>query len=381
MFRKISLRMRLTLMITVLLAFSCIILTITLNYLASKMASQIQLSSTYPSIKDSWTHNPPMDLFVLEEYITPVADSTPAQIAETNYYIVSIIYMILVIISGGILTYYVSGRSLMPVKILSQQIKNLTIHNLSKEIDIPDSNDEIAELAKSFNDMTRKLDSVFANQKRFSASAAHELRTPLTVLQTKVEVFKKRNNHTPSEYDSLIETISTHTKRLSDLVKDLLDMTYMDELQLKQSINLYEMLEDVIYSLDDIAENKNIKLTLSGDNAVVYGNYQLLSRGFYNLVEKGIKNNHIGGFVSIQVIVLANKVTVTVSDSGIGIAPEFHSHIFEAFYRIDKSRSRNMGGAGLGLSIAKNIIDRHQGEISVKNNTPLGTCFNVTLSL
>ncbi|MEG0372210.1 MAG: HAMP domain-containing sensor histidine kinase, partial [Clostridium sp.] len=325
--------------------------------------------------------NPPMDLFVLEEYITPVADSTPAQIAETNYYIVSIIYMILVIISGGILTYYVSGRSLMPVKILSQQIKNLTIHNLSKEIDIPDSNDEIAELAKSFNDMTRKLDSVFANQKRFSASAAHELRTPLTVLQTKVEVFKKRNNHTPSEYDSLIETISTHTKRLSDLVKDLLDMTYMDELQLKQSINLYEMLEDVIYSLDDIAENKNIKLTLSGDNAVVYGNYQLLSRGFYNLVENGIKYNHIGGFVSIQVIVLANKVTVTVSDSGIGIAPEFQSHIFEAFYRIDKSRSRNMGGAGLGLSIAKNIIDRHQGEISVKNNTPLGTCFNVTLSL
>ncbi|WP_250860431.1 HAMP domain-containing sensor histidine kinase [Oceanirhabdus seepicola] len=330
------------------------------------MADMIKPVPLVPAIPNNTKINIPMESYHVEN-------------AKKNFQVQSIIYMLSVIIGGGLLTYYISGKSLKPIKNLSSQIKNITTHNLSKKIDVPNAKDEIAELTTSFNEMTDKLSNAFTSQKQFSANAAHELRTPLAVLQTKVDVFKKKKDHTTVEYDSLIDVLETHTHRLSDIVKNLLDMTNMQEIELNESINLYSLLEDILYDLEDIAIKKHVTLDLSDDNAFVYGNYNLLHRAFYNLVENSIKYNRKNGNVSVNIKSTKNDVTVVVCDTGIGIPSEMQSQIFNPFFKVDKSRSREMGGVGLGLSIVKNIIENHGGSIIVKDNKPRGTCFVVTL--
>lgn len=383
MLKKMPIRLRLTSMIVALLTVCCVGLTLILNLSADRMATKIDATLILPAQEvgeDGLVYESPQSP---SSSMIPLVPSEYSQKARKDYKIESIIYMLIVIVGGGFLTYYISGKALKPLDTLNGQVKNINVHNLSETLSVPPTKDEIAELAVTFNEMTDKLDNAFMMQGRFSANAAHELRTPLAVLQTKVDVFKKKQDHTNEEYDALISVIEKQTKRLRGLVDNLLDMTNMDDNGEQSSICLKDIFEDIISELSQIAKDKNVRLSLNCDKKImVTGNTDLLYRAFYNLVENGIKYNVDGGTVDVIVNRLSNEqVSIKIEDSGIGIAENNKKNIFEPFYRVDNSRSRQMGGAGLGLSIVDSIIKKHNGMITVIDNENGGTCFDVSLKI
>lgn len=375
MLKRLSLRMRLTLITAILITACCIGLTIVLNLSAYRLADVVDATRISTPAQEIGTA--PM----YEIQNPEIVPSHPAlQQAKQGYRMESILYTIIAVLLGSVLTYYVSGKSLRPVKVLNEQVKNINVHNLSETLDIPSTRDEIAELTQSFNEMTDKLGEAFLMQQRFSANAAHELRTPLTILQTKIDVFNKKEQHSITEYDALIKSILSQTSRLRALVSNLLDMTNLEDNAEQQVIDLRELLEEINEELTHIAREKNISLLIIGDSNSVYGNLNLLYRAFYNLIENAIKYNVPGGKVEILINSKEeNKVTVTINDTGIGIPDQLKKHIFEPFFRVDKSRSREMGGAGLGLSIVDNIIKKHNGTVGVSDSKYGGTCFSVVL--
>lgn len=378
MFKNIPIRLRLTAMMIILLMICCIGLTLILNFYAGIMATRIDAASLLPAQEVGEDSN------VIDNPQTPpdVMMPTPSedtQKARKDFQFESVFYMLLVIFGGGVLTYYASGKVLKPLDTLNSQIKNRTVHNLSETMDIPSTNDEIAELTQSFNEMTDKLNDAFMMQSRFSANAAHELRTPLAVLKTKLDVFKKKNTHSTEEYDALINVFEKQTQRLSELVFTLLDMTNMNGGFENETICLKDVFEDIVFELSHIADEQEVKLYLDCADSVVYGNTDLLYQAFYNLVENGIKYNIDGGKVMIKVKSNKRLVMVEIKDTGIGIPDEEKKNVFEPFYRVDKSRSRELGGSGLGLSIVQSIITKHNGNIVVTDNENGGTCFEITL--
>ncbi|WP_312496162.1 sensor histidine kinase [Anaerosporobacter sp.] len=376
MLKKISIRVRLTVLSILTLIVCCVGLTIILNISANRMADVIEATPIIPALeinKESTAQTPPPISMI------PLSPSKESQIARTNFLYQSILYMLLVVATGGGITYFVSGKALVPLRELSNQMKNRTIHNLSEDLPVPVSNDEIADLTGSFNQMSNKLDEAFAMQKRFSQSAAHELRTPLTVLKTKVDVFNKKKEHTADEYDKLLSVITTHTDRLAELVMDLLDLTNMDALDCNEQIELKALLSDITQELAPLAWEKNIVVTVEGTEKDVPGNKSLLHRAFYNLIENAINYNTEYGEVHIRVEDASGQGLVTISDTGIGIPTELQELIFEPFFRVDKSRSRQMGGAGLGLATVKTIIEKHNGSVTVSTNEVGGSCFTIQI--
>lgn len=372
---KVSLRMRLTIFITSLLVISAIALTLIINFSAIKMACKIEASTMTPAT----SLEPSLEEVPLGNGSQAVVPTQPIHQVKRNFYSESVLAMLFIIAVGGFFTWYIAGKTLAPVKDLSVQIKNITVHNLAKEIDLPSTKDEIADLTASFNEMTGRISEAFESQRRFSASAAHELRTPLAVLQTKVDVFRKKTLHSSEEYESLINVISAQTERLSKLIKDLLNMTCVEGNQINEEVDLDLELSEIIEELQPIADKRNISFSINSDTISVYGNSSLLQRAFYNLVENAIKYNTPGGSVSVNISTINNNAVITIADTGIGIPEDMKAHIFEPFIRVDKSRSRELGGAGLGLSMVKTILDNHGGAISVKDNIPNGTIFEVTL--
>lgn len=378
MFKKMPIRLRLTVMMIILLTICCIGLTLILNFSAGIMATRIDAATLLPAQVVGEDSNSMDSLQTPPDVMMPTP-SEESQQARTDFKMNSIVYLLIVIVGGGVLTYYISGKVLKPLDILNSQIKNRTVHNLSETMDIPSTNDEIAELTQSFNEMTNKLNDSFMMQSRFSANAAHELRTPLAVLKTKVDVFKKKHTHSAEEYDALISVFEKQIQRLSELVSSLLNMTNMNDELANETICLKDVLEDIVSELSHIAEEKDVTLYLDCDESVVYGNTDLLYQALYNIVENGIKYNIDGGTVIITVKTDKKQVVVEIKDTGIGIPDEEKKNIFEPFYRVDKSRSREMGGSGLGLSIVHSIIHNHNGNILITDHENGGTCFEITL--
>ena len=391
MINKLSIRTKVTLITVLLLITCCTGLTIVLNRSAYKMAETMIPPQTkeesvkpeellQPQVQD--INNDLNNIITLEDLIDiNKEDTIPAAStgeAKVTYQKSSIIYMIAFIICGGLLTYYIMGKTLKPLKELSNQMKNISVENLSDEIELSKKKDEIYELKQSFNKMTRKLNESFLMQKRFANSAAHELRTPLTVMRTKLDVFKKRKNPSTEDYDNLIESMRNQLIRLSDIVNSLLSLTNMEDIDLCQHIHLNNLIQSVCNDLYYISESKNIDINIHGKDANIKGNYDLIYRAFYNLIENSIKYNYENGRVDIS-IEENNEVVVIIKDSGIGIPDDMKDKIFEAFFTVDKSRSRKNGGAGIGLSIVKSIIDNHKGSINVRDNTDGGSIFTIKL--
>lgn len=375
MIKKMSLRWRLTLLTSLLIALCCIGLSIVLNVSAYRMADTIDATVVQPAHS---VDSPPADTTTI-----PLVSSAPSEAvkeAKHSYLMESFLYTIAAVLVGGVLTYYIAGKTLEPVRALSSQVRNINTHNLDETIEVPPTKDELAELTASFNEMTDKLANAFAVQKRFSADAAHELRTPLAVLQTKLDVFEKKQEHTDAEYEALVGAFQKQVSRLRSLVTELLDIANMEHELKKQNVSLKELLTDVVKELSVVADEKRISLTVSGGDYSVMGEHELLYRAFYNLVENAIKYNGTDGSVSIHVTEAdEHAVTVVIKDTGVGIPDELKSQIFTPFYRVDKSRSRKMGGAGLGLALTDGIVKKHNGSIVVSDNKDAGTCFTVTL--
>lgn len=381
MLNKMPIRLRFTILTVALLTVCCIGLTVILNFSANRMATKIDSTPALPAQNigenDLFDGNPQPPI----DNISSIESFEASQKARIHFRTESIIYMLVIISSGGFLTYYISGRVLNPLKKLNDQVKNIDAHNLSEPLTVPHTKDEIAELTVTFNKMASKLNDSFKVQQRFSASAAHELRTPLAVLQTKVDVFKKVEKHTFEEYDAFISVVEKQTKRLRGLVSNLLDMTNMINIDDQSSIEAEIIFEEIISELSYIAKEFNVSISLDCDNSVLFGNIDLLHRAFYNLIENAIKYNTADGKVQIVVKKSGKKhVSIKIKDSGIGISKKDKEHIFEPFYRADQSRSRQLGGTGLGLSTVEDIIKKHNGTITFVSNENNGTCFNVILN-
>ena len=296
--------------------------------------------------------------------------------------------LLVVIVAGSCVAYFLIGHYTKPVQQLSAHMKEISPNTLSDSIEIEGGGEEIQELVKSFNQMTEQLDEAFAMQRRFSASAAHELRTPIAVLRTKLDVFKKKKRE-QHEYDELVTTMETYIDRLSSIITDLLEFAETSELGEVEDVSLDSVIKTVVDDLESVAQNNMVNVQVNtqidahseAQAFIVKGNTNLLYRAIYNLVENAIRYNHKEGSVNITLETEDQECLVTIADTGVGIAPEQRELVFEPFYRVNKSRSREFGGAGIGLSLVKTILKRHGASITVSENTPQGSVFTIRIPL
>ena len=304
--------------------------------------------------------------------------------------------LLVVIVAGSCVAYFLIGHYTKPVQQLSAHMKEISPNTLSDSIEIEGGGEEIQELVKSFNQMTEQLDEAFAMQRRFSASAAHELRTPIAVLRTKLDVFKKKKRE-QHEYDELVTTMETYIDRLSSIITDLLEFAETSELGEVEDVSLDSVVKTVVDDLKLVAQNNRINMQVNtqintqidiqpkaqseAQNLIVKGNTNLLYRALYNLVENAIRYNNEEGLVNITLETRGQEGVIIIADTGVGIAPEQRELVFEPFYRVNKSRSREFGGAGIGLSLVKTILKRHRASITVSENNPQGSVFTIRIPL
>ena len=296
--------------------------------------------------------------------------------------------LLVVIVAGSCVAYFLIGHYTKPVQQLSAHMKEISPNTLSDSIEIEGGGEEIQELVKSFNQMTKQLDEAFAMQRRFSASAAHELRTPIAVLRTKLDVFKKKKRE-QHEYDELVDTMETYIDRLSSIITDLLEFAETSELGETEDVSLDSVVKTVVDDLESVAQNNMINMQIDeqpkaqseAQTFIVKGNTNLLYRALYNLVENAIRYNHKEGSVNITLETRGQEGVITIADTGVGIAPEQRELVFEPFYRVNKSRTREFGGAGIGLSLVKTILKRHGASITVSENNPQGSVFTIRIPL
>lgn len=296
--------------------------------------------------------------------------------------------LLVVIVTGSCVAYFLIGHYTKPVQQLSAHMKEISPNTLSDSIEIEGGGEEIQELVKSFNQMTEQLDEAFAMQRRFSASAAHELRTPIAVLRTKLDVFKKKKRE-QREYDELVDTMETYIDRLSSIITDLLEFAETSELGEAEDVSLDSVVKTVVDDLESVAQNNMINMQIDiqpkvqseAQTFIVKGNTNLLYRALYNLVENAIRYNNEEGSVNITLETRGQEGVIIIADTGVGIAPEQRELVFEPFYRVNKSRSREFGGAGIGLSLVKTILKRHGASITVSENNPQGSVFTIRIPL
>ena len=296
--------------------------------------------------------------------------------------------LLFVIVAGSCVAYFLIGHYTKPVQQLSAHMKEMSPNTLSDSIEIEGGGEEIQELVKSFNQMTEQLDEAFAMQRRFSASAAHELRTPITVLRTKLDVFKKKKRE-QHEYDELVTTMETYIDRLSSIITDLLEFAETSELGEVKDVSLDSVIKTVVDDLESVAQNNMVNVQINvqpkvqseAQTFIAKGNTNLLYRALYNLVENAIRYNYEEGSVNITLETKGQEGVIIIADTGVGIAPEQRELVFEPFYRVNKSRSREFGGAGIGLSLVKTILKRHGASITVSENNPQGSVFTIRIPL
>ena len=296
--------------------------------------------------------------------------------------------LLVVIVAGSCVAYFLIGHYTKPVQQLSAHMKEISPNTLSDSIEIEGGGEEIQELVKSFNQMTEQLDEAFAMQRRFSASAAHELRTPIAVLRTKLDVFKKKKRE-QHEYDELVTTMETYIDRLSSIITDLLEFAETSELGEAEDVSLDSVIKTVVDDLESVAQNNMVNVQIDiqpkaqseAQTFIVKGNTNLLYRALYNLVENAIRYNNEEGSVNITLETRGQEGVIIIADTGVGIAPEQRELVFEPFYRVNKSRSREFGGAGIGLSLVKTILKRHGASITVSENNPQGSVFTIRIPL
>ena len=372
-----SLQWKLTLLITLLVTLTCILMYF---FISRSAVTGIENLEDYMIQIDPQNSGTPIKFNIDPKILLPELSQEILSTKEV-FRIRSIIATAVVILLGSICTYFLTARALKPLKKLTEEICHIQAQNLSEPLTVPVSDDEIAQLTGSFNDMLVRLYNSFEIQKQFSANAAHELRTPLAVLQTDLEVFRKKNCHDTEEYELILNRIQEQTGRLSHLISTLLDMTNLNSVPRNDSISLAALTEEVLCDLDSIADQAHITLQQKEGDQLITGSYLLLYRAVYNLVENAIKYNCPDGSVTVEIRQENQRVLLMVKDTGIGIPPEDQEKIFDPFFRVDKSRSRAMGGAGLGLAMVDAIAKEHGGQVKVLSSNKTGSTIALMLPL
>ena len=299
---------------------------------------------------------------------------------QLEFWIKSLSITLVITLVFSLLMYFIVGFTLRPLGELTSQIEDIQTKNLNEPILSRSKSTEIERLTLAFNRLLKRLEETFTAQRQFSANAAHELRTPLAVMRTKFEVFDKNNTPTVEDYKETINMAKTQTDRLSHVIDILLEMTELQSAPKGDKISLAEITEEVICDLVSIAEKKNITLVQSEGESRLIGSDTLIYRAIYNLVENAIKYNKDYGNVTVSISEDRDFAKAIISDTGSGIDKDDWDKIFEPFFRVDKSRSRAMGGAGLGLALVKEIAARHGGWVRIVESSEKGSKIELSLS-
>ena len=292
----------------------------------------------------------------------------------------SLIITAVLALLGGVATYFISGHALRPIRELSDRIEKVQAQNLADSRIEENQVKELNQLSVSYNRMLERLSDAFEIQRQFTANAAHELRTPLALMQVQLDLYHS-NSHPDNDADTvqMIKMVTEQNDRLNKMVKTLLDMSELQTVGRDDEIILDALVDEVLEDLEPLAEGKNIRLIGKCKDITMVGSDILIYRLVYNLVENAIKYNHSGGQVTVTADRKEKHVYLSVEDTGTGIPEELKERVFEPFFRVDKSRSRELGGVGLGLALVREIVRVHDGSITVKSNPSGGTIFEVVL--
>ena len=379
---SISLRMRITLLSGAILLICSVILALGAAYNAHSQFNAITLANnpvSYGVAVEAKVSDNQTELITNGSGKVSAATTAPRLTeARKQFDTTNIIILAVVSVLGMVMVYIIAGRSLRPIHELSRTISTISEDNLTQRIPDDHRKDEVGALGYSFNIMLDRLEKSFLKQKRFSANVAHELKTPLATINAGIQVLHLDNTPSIAEYEETLATTERNVRRLMAVVDDLMSLYDENEKIETVPVNLQSMFESILSELRPILEDKHIKTELQCGFKTVYGNQVLLYRACFNLVENAAKYNKDCGEILIETKVVDNIGQIIITDTGNGIPAEELEQIFEPFYRVNKSRSRKEGGAGLGLSIVKTIVEKHGWEISI--DSKLGQYSTFTIS-
>lgn len=376
--KHLSLRWKLTLMTAFMVVTACLAISFFISRSAILYMDEIGNSAIAILPNTDIPTTTTDELQVVLNPKSVVADTVKN--TQIEFWIKSLAITLIITLTVSFLMYLIVGYALYPLRELTLQIEDIQAKNLKEPILSKSNSTEIERLTLAFNRLLLRLEETFATQRQFSANAAHELRTPLAVMSTKFEVFEKNKNPNEADYKEAIGMARSQTDRLSHVIDILLEMTELQSAPKSDSISLSEITEEVICDLVAVAEKKSISLVQDDGEARLTGSDTLVYRAIYNLIENAIKYNKEGGKVSVAITEDESFAKVIITDTGSGIAKEDWDRIFEPFFRVDKSRSRSMGGAGLGLALVKEIAVRHGGDVKVIESSNKGSSIELSLS-
>ena len=373
--KRFSLQWRITLMSVLLIGITCVAMNLLLCssgvYYMDTIADSLQGGTVILNDGGAASFDP--QLIAPNEELTIVVDGVQGRFRTTNWYITAAVTLL-----SGILAYFVSGRALKPLRSFASQVEQVQLNNLADMRIDEDALPEFRQLSRSFNQMLERLNNAFAAQRQFTGNAAHELRTPLALMQAQLELFSAEHPDVRPETAEFLTLLREQTERLTQMTKTLLEMSNLQQVARNEQLQLAPMVEEIFTDLAPLAEQRSISLEAEGDAALT-GSDALIYRLLFNLTENAVKYNRPGGSVRVELAQRQEKCIIRVSDTGCGIPEEYQRSIFQPFFRVDKSRSREYGGAGLGLSLVWEIADLHGGSVWVEESSDKGTTIAVEL--
>ena len=381
--KKMSLQWRLTCITTLCIAIICGCLTMFVYkngvYYIDSLQKAVNAQGD-DSVDNSGNDSEEIYISIPEDKWDEFANDFSVQVYNNkeDYRKNSLIISALLAILGGVATYFISGHALKPLREFSDKIEEVQVQNLADSRIEESKIKELNQLSVSYNKMLERLQDAFEVQRQFTANAAHELRTPLSLMQVQLDLYHS-TQHPGSDADTLqmIKMVTEQNDRLSKMVKTLLDMSELQTVGRDEQIIMDDLVDEVLEDLEPLAQEKNIKLIGKCKDITMVGSDILIYRLVYNLVENAIKYNHSGGQVTVTAYKEQAHICLSVADTGSGIPKELRERVFEPFFRVDKSRSRKLGGVGLGLALVHEIVRVHDGRITVKSNPSGGTIFEV----
>ena len=374
--KKLSLQWRITLMTAFLTCMTCVAMNLLLSYSGRHYMDSI--SSHITSCGDTDKGEP--DFFdpereKLDQELTIIIHGAQESFIATNWCITAAVTLL-----GGVLAYFLSGRALNPLRAFTSQVEKVQPNNLSDMKMAEDVLPEFRQFSKSFNQMLDRLDDGFAAQRQFTGNAAHELRTPLALMQAQLELFSTEHPKVLPETADFLHLLREQTERMTQMTKTLLEMSELRTVPCNDHIEIAPMIEEIFTDLAPLAEKNGIILESTGDGTMT-GSDTLIYRLLFNLTENAIRYNRPDGIVRITVTEEEKRLIIRVSDTGCGVPEQYRESIFQPFFRVDKSRSRENGGVGLGLSLVWEIVTLHGGEVCVEESSEKGTTIAVKLPL
>ena len=375
--KHLSLQWRITLMSVLLIGVTCISMNLLLcssgMYYMDTIANTIQGGTVLIDVEGEVSFDP--QLVAPDEDLTIIVDGAQGRFRTTNWYITAAVTLL-----SGILAYFVSGRALKPLRSFASQVEQVQLNNLADMRIDEDAISEFRQLSRSFNQMLERLNNAFSAQRQFTGNAAHELRTPLALMQAQLELFSAEHPDVRPETAEFLTLLREQTERLIQMTRTLLEMSNLRQVARNERIQLAPMIEEIFTDLAPLSDKRGVTLTAEG-NGIMTGSDALIYRLIFNLTENAVKYNRQGGSVRVSVTQKPEKLLLRVSDTGCGIPKEYQCSIFQPFFRVDKSRSREYGGAGLGLSLVWEIADLHGGSVWVEESSDKGTTIAVELPI